>query len=250
MYHTTGLTRDRVEELCALSREASEGSIRRWPPVLGLYRSVVVTLAYLRRNRVQAELAEAFEVSRSTISRAIAVVTPLLAGVLEECVPAADDLDDRNSHIVDGTLLPCWSWASRPELFSGKHRTTGFTVQVVCTPDGRLRWVSDPMPGSRNDIVGLKASHVLDGRDPGTWLGDKGYIGSGILTPIRKPRNREQPDWEKVFNRHHNSIRVVVERAIAQLKTWRVLHTDYRRPINTFANTISAVIGLYFYAAE
>ncbi|PPK64438.1 hypothetical protein CLV40_1191, partial [Actinokineospora auranticolor] len=46
------------------------------------------------------------------------------------------------------------------------------------------------------------------------------------------------------------SIRVVVERAIAQLKTWRVLHTDYRRPINTFANTISAVIGLYFYAAE
>ncbi|PPK61110.1 transposase family protein [Actinokineospora auranticolor] len=48
------------------------------------------------------------------------------------------------------------------------------------------------------------------------------------------------------FNRHHNSIRVVVERAITRLKTWRVLHTDYRRPIDT----ISAVIGLYFYAAE
>ncbi|PPK71328.1 DDE superfamily endonuclease [Actinokineospora auranticolor] len=211
---------------------------------------MVVTLAYLRRNRVQAESAEAFEVSQSTIGRAIAAVTPLLAGVLEQCVPAADDLDDRNSPIVDGTLLPCWSWASRPELFSGTHRTTGLTVQVAYTPDGRPRWVLDPRPGSRNDIVGLNASRVLDGREPSTWLGDKGYIGSGILTPIRKPRNREQPDWEVEFNRHHNSIRVVVERAIAQLKTWRVLHTDYRRPIDTFTDTISAVIALYFYSAE
>ncbi|XGP79118.1 transposase [Actinokineospora auranticolor] len=211
---------------------------------------MVVTLAYLRRNRVQAELAETFEVSQSTISRAIAAVTPLLADILEHRIPTADDLDDRSSHMVDGTLLPCWSWSSRPELFSGKHRTTGFNVQVVCTLDGRLRWVSDPMPGARNDIVGLKASRILDGRDPSTWLGDKGYIGSGILTPIRKPRNREQPDWEKEFNRHHNSIRVVVERAIACLKTWRILHTDYRRPIDTFADAISAVVGLYFYAAE
>ncbi|WP_181043870.1 transposase [Actinokineospora auranticolor] len=132
----------------------------------------MVTLAYLRRNRVQAELAEAFEVSQSTISRATAAVTPLLAGVLEQCVPTADDLDDRSSHIVDGTLLPCWSWASRPESFSGKHRTTGLTVQVVRTLDRRLRWVSDPLPGSRDDIVGLKASPVLDGRDPSIRLGD------------------------------------------------------------------------------
>ena len=43
-----------------------------WPPILGLYRSVVVTLTYMRRNRVQVELAETYEVSQSTISRAIA----------------------------------------------------------------------------------------------------------------------------------------------------------------------------------
>ncbi|WP_104480308.1 transposase family protein [Actinokineospora auranticolor] len=92
MCHITGLTRGRVEELCALIHEATSESIRRWPPVLVLHRSVVVTLAYLRRNRVQAELAEAFEVSQPTISRVIAAMTPLLAGVLEQCIPAADDL--------------------------------------------------------------------------------------------------------------------------------------------------------------
>jgi hypothetical protein len=30
-------------------------------------------------------------------------------------------------------------------------------------------------------------------------------------------------------------------------ETWRIMHTDYRRPIDTFAATISAVIGLHFW---
>jgi hypothetical protein len=39
----------------------------------------------------------------------------------------------------------------------------------------------------------------------------------------------------------------VIERVIAHFTTWRIMHTDYRRQLNTFATTISAVIGLYFY---
>ena len=38
----------------------------------------------------------------------------------------------------------------------------------------------------------------------------------------------------------------LIERVIANLKTWRVLHTDYRRPYNTFETTIQAVTGLIF----
>jgi len=34
-------------------------------------------------------------------------------------------------------------------------------------------------------------------------------------------------------------------RSIAQLKTWRILHTDYRRPYPTFT-TINAVLGIIF----
>ena len=52
--------------------------VNHWPPILGLFSSMVVTLAYLRRNRAQAELAEAFGFSQSTISRAITGLTPLL----------------------------------------------------------------------------------------------------------------------------------------------------------------------------
>src|SRR6266550_286051 len=61
MYHTTGFAKDDIAELCVLVHEAtmdSPGNV--WPPVLGLFKSVAVTLTYLRRNRVQAELGEAF----------------------------------------------------------------------------------------------------------------------------------------------------------------------------------------------
>ena len=124
MYSTTGFSRESIVDLCAMIHTETMGDRRPWPPILGLFKSVTVALTYMRRNRVQAELAETYGVSQPTISRAITGVTPLLGKVLREYVPTADDLDERSQYIVDGTLLPCWSWASHPELYSGKHKTT------------------------------------------------------------------------------------------------------------------------------
>ena len=78
MYHTTGFTRAEITELCARieARELSPRA-RRWPPVLGLRNALTVTLTYLRRNRVQAEIAENYGISQPTISSAISAVTPL-----------------------------------------------------------------------------------------------------------------------------------------------------------------------------
>jgi hypothetical protein len=208
---------------------------------------MVVALTYVRRNRVQAELAETYGVSQSTISRAITGIIPLLEKVLRKYVPTADELNDKLQYIVDGTLLPCWSWAAHPELYSGKHKTTGMNVQVACTLSGSLAWISDPVNGSRHDSHCLSESGVLRALDPASWMGDKGYIGKDMMTPIRKPAHRELLDWEKEFNTQINKIRYVIEQTIASFKTWRIMHTDYRRPLATFATTISAVIGLHFY---
>ena len=96
MYYTTGFSRCEIEDLCALVAEIESSVLvadrRDWPPILGLGNSVVVTLTYLRRNRVQWELAETYAVSQSTISRAISAVTPLLARALARFVPVADEL--------------------------------------------------------------------------------------------------------------------------------------------------------------
>lgn len=248
MYHTTGFTRDEIVDLCVLVNSAEqEPGTSKWPPILGLFKSVVAALTYMRCNRTQAEIGESFGVSQSTISRAISALTPLLASTLAEYVPTADDLDPSTQYIVDGTLLPCWSWAANTELYSGKHKTTGMNVQVACTITGRLAWISDPIPGSRHDNYCLGESGLFLAADPQNWLGDKGYLGNNMLTPFRKPEGGALLDWQKEFNKQINKIRYVVEQVIANFKTWRIMHTDYRRPIGTFATTISAVIGLHFY---
>jgi hypothetical protein len=226
MYHTTGLSRERIVDLCAMIHSETTDEMRTWPPILGLFKSVAVTLTYMRRNRVQTELAECYEVSQSTISRAITRMTPLVEAVLRKYVPTAEELDDQTQYVVDGTLLPCWSWATHPELYSGKHKATGMNVQVACTLNGKLAWISDPVAGSRHDTYCLGESGVLLTLDPGSWIGDKGYVGNSMITPIKKPAHRELLDWEKEFNKQINKIRYVIEQVIANFKTWRIMHTE------------------------
>ena len=94
MYHTTGFTKVEITELCARieTRELATG-MRKWPPILGLRNALTATLTYMRRNRVQAEIAENYSVSQPTISRAISAITPLLVQALLDYVPTAHELD-------------------------------------------------------------------------------------------------------------------------------------------------------------
>jgi transposase len=249
MYHTTGFARDEIADLVAIIHRHHEesGTGRCWPPSLGLYRGVCVTLAYLRRNRVQAELAESFGTSQPTVSRAIGAMTPLIGAALGEWIPVADEIDPAGAYLLDVTLLPCWSWAGHRELFSGKHKTTGLNVQVLCDLEGNPVWISDPVDGRDHDMTALAASGLLDGLAPSNMLADKGYQGSGMTTPIKKPQGGELRESDHDYNTGVNRLRAPVERAIANLKTWRILHTDYRRPLATFEETITATIGLHFY---
>src|SRR5580658_2149714 len=55
-------------------------------------------------------------------------------------------------------------------------------VQVACTLDGEIVWISDPIEGSRHDMHCIAESDVLSGVVPGSWLADKGYIATGSPT--------------------------------------------------------------------
>ena len=100
MYHTTGFTKDEITDLCALVYANEENcDIDPWPPSLGLYKSVVIALTYMRRNRVQQELAETYKTSQPTISRANSRITSRLATVLAPFVPTAEDLDPGTQYI-------------------------------------------------------------------------------------------------------------------------------------------------------
>ena len=118
MHHTTGSDREEIIDLCIRINSVQPGAgSPNWPPCLGLFKSVVAALTYMRHNRTQAEIGESLSVSQPTISRAISAITPLIPEATREFVPTADDLDPDAQYILDGTLLPCWSWDGH----KGKH---------------------------------------------------------------------------------------------------------------------------------
>ena len=239
---TTGLTDDEFDGLLAWLRE--EG-VEGYPPILGLSGSLTATLMYLRQNIVQAVIGEILGVSQPTVSRAIKALTEALSRTLVVLLLTAEEVPRDCDYVVDGTLLPCPDWRGRRDLWSVKHGRAGMNVQILVRLDGEFMWASDPYPGSMHDVAALDASGLLEGMDPSGWIGDKGYIGRGMITPHKKPPNGELDEKAKEENRSVNRIRQVVERTIAHIKSWRILHTPYRRPLETFEQTITAALALY-----
>lgn len=239
---------DRVAELLEMPWDKGIGR----PRELTFREALVVTCGYMRQNIVEEVWADIFDVEQSTISRIITSLTRLVEQATEEFRPMAEEAAEATKGaiaLVDGTLWPCWSWDGESALWSGKYKTTGHGSLIVANLQGRITFVSEPVTGNQHDMAKLKesdAEEIL--RKAGGVFGDKGFIGTDyITTPIRKPECRELLQWEHEWNNQVSSFRAPVERAVATLKTWRILFTDYRRPLKTFKSSFRAAIGLYFF---
>ena len=253
MHHqrTTGLTATQFAALLtALTNQLIWGKPGGRPPALTPAQALKTTLLYHRHNLTEELLAEIFTVSQPTISRTINTIEKALAKVFKPLEqPLKMSLDVPGSLAVDGTLVPTWNWRSLGKTnFSGKHKRTGFNHQVICTLDGRLLVITDPLPGARHDAHAFRA-HGLDQLLDSSTLADKGYIGLGLATPTRRKPGVKVPQGVKDNNRIINRLRAVVERVIAQVKTWRVLYSGFRRPLSLYRQVFSVVRGLVFYAA-
>jgi len=222
------------------------------PRELTFREALVVTCGYLRQNIIEDVWADIFDVAQSTISRYITLLTPFVEKATDEDRPTPEDAAEATRDtiaLVDGTLWPCWSWDGESKLWSGKHKTTGHGSLIVTNLKGRITFVSEPVTGNQHDMAKLKRSDVEKIlKKAGGVFGDKGFIGTDyITTPIRKPQCRQLLKWEHEWNNQVSSFRAPVERGVATLKTWRILFTDYRRPLKSFTSSFRAAIGLYFF---
>jgi hypothetical protein len=222
------------------------------PKSCGLYAAVEIACMYLRQNGTQEFLGDMRNVSQPTVSRIVTTPVPVVKAVLEEFVPAAEDAIEMASGrvcLVDGTITPCWSYEEHHELWSRKHGTTGFNAQLVCLLNGNAIYISDPLPGKTHDAAAFTATPVAKIiRSSGGGIGDKGYQGSGMVTPHKKPPRGELAAWEKKYNADVSSLRAPVERLVAHFKSWRIFHTDYRRPYRTYHDAYDAARGLFFFS--
>lgn len=71
-------------------------------------------------------------------------------------------------------------------------------------------------------------------------LGDKGYVGLDDRVVLTPPKGRDRPEPKKARNRLLAGLRAPGERALAQLKNWRILLRLRCRPCRA-ANLARAV---------
>lgn len=197
-YHRTfGLDAEQLDELEAIIEELLaepwDKGIGR-PKSLSLREAIMVTLLYTRQNLIEEVIADLFDVAQATVSGIVTDFTPLIARATEEFRPDAEEAKQVTRGrmvLVDGTLWPCWSWEAASEMWAGKYKTTGHGSLIISDEFGDIIFVSDPSPGCDHDMEKLKGE-VKDILElAGAVIADKGFQGSGYVTPAKKPKGRE-----------------------------------------------------------
>ena len=252
----TGLTRGQLAELAARVAVVI-GDITRpggRPAAIGLYRSVAMVVTLMRTNLTQEVAGAVFGVSQATVSRRWDLLRPLIGVVLAGLVPRPAEIAGTGTLLVDGTVCPVWDWSAIPGLFSAKAGYPGMNVQVAATLAGDLAAVGPvPVPGARHDAHAYEASGLkgmLAGMDAAADLGYIGVEGIGLV-PYRTPPGGKLHDTQAAFNTDLSKIRAAVERAIAHLKTWRMLSEEggrFRPPLCKFGSALKAITGLFFFS--
>jgi DDE superfamily endonuclease/Helix-turn-helix of DDE superfamily endonuclease len=227
---------------------------------------------HLRHGVTHDVLACWFEVSRSTITRAIGEVRPLLAerGCTVEGGLRLRTLADVVAHLgasgqlglLDATEVrvrrPAAHQAGRHRFVSGKARANTVKALVITDPAGRLLLCGQTRPGAIHDLTQVRQAGLVEllALIPGvSLLADAGYQGlstqtaGAVITPRPARRKNQLPvpptlaAAHEAERRAHASKRIRVEHGISHLKNWRALsrHLGPREHLET---VLPAVAGL------
>lgn len=191
----------------ARSRRIGAGAKHRF----GFADRLLATLVHLRHGLTHDVVAAWFGVHRSTITRSVAEVRPLLAergcqvndGVrLRTIADVVAYLGHHPRALMDATEVrvrrPVEGRAGRDRFVSGKSRLNTTKALVLCDPAGRLLFCGQTRPGSMHDLTQARTAGLVDlllQAPLGVQvLADAGYQGLGadtagaVITPRPKPR--------------------------------------------------------------
>jgi hypothetical protein len=232
---------------------------------------VIVTLVHLRFQLPHAALAGLYKVDRSTVSRAISEIRPLLSA-RGFAVPGEPGIRLRTLADVfayaaargvelriDGTEVqvrrPKAGKPGRRAFVSGKKKQNTKKATVITGPDGGTLWAGAFRPGRMHDQTAVRTEGIVDlfRQYPQVKAKvDAGYRGLAkefpdqVQAPPLKPKKDAAPEETAAYEelRHRQSSqRICVEHANAEHKQWRPLQRYLGRR-EYFDQTYAAIAGL------
>jgi len=141
---------------------------------------------------------------------------------------------------------------TQKRFYSGKRKAHTVKTQIVVNERGRIRHVSDSVPGSTHDLTLLRQSGLKTELPEGIPLiGDCGYQGMqkdfpnhSVALPYRPNPGQKLTPEEKDHNHIISCIRVVVEHTIAEMKHFQALVAKFRHSIERHKQVVDAIVGI------
>jgi hypothetical protein len=274
----TGLTiplfDDLLDDVLPLYMEAEERRLDRpqrqrvmgagHPFELDVRDHLLLTVIWLRLYPIHEVLGYLFGVSDSTVSRLIERVLPVLEQSGRDGMRLPDpgrkrrrQLPDLLKDIPELTVIVD-SFEQRVQRppnddshYSGKKKQHTLKSQIAVDSDtGRIVDMSDSVPGPTADIKLLEQSGLLDRLPDDVGVGgDLAYLTLAKLrrygfSPRRKPRGKDRPPEDVIYNRAFSQFRIVVEQTIGQVRRFQSISATDRNHRRNHSARVAAVAGL------
>ena len=180
----SGLTGEQLDELeervAELLEEPWDKGYGR-PRELTFREALTVACGYARNNITEEIWAEIFDVGQSTISRYITLLTPLI-----DQATGSSGQPRKTRQKPPGTRS---RWSMAPYGHAGPGREAQAMVReiqdnwsrvlIITNLQGRITFVSVPVPGNQHDMAKLKGAECETvPKMAGGVFGDKGFIGT------------------------------------------------------------------------
>jgi len=257
-------------EIKRLDRSVRQRAIGGGHPYELSYRDrVLLVVIWLRMYPIHEVLGFLFGVSDSTVSRIINRVLPILEQAGKDGMRMPDPGKKRHRQLADvlkdtpelAVIIDTFEQrVQRPPkrteantYYSGKKKQHTLKSQVTVEEDsGEIVDVAESVRGPTADLKALKDSKLLERLPEGMGaIGDLAYMGiqdshpQGLgATPRRKPRGKERPTEDIVYNQAFAKRRIKVENSIGRMRRYQCLSQTDRNHRQLHTERTRAVAGL------
>ena len=207
-----------------------------------------------------------FDLDQSNVCRDLSILEPLV----KECIPLPKKLYKRTRRrartideveenfpgfkaFIDTTeqeIPRPKNKRKRKSYYSGKKKKHTIKTQYMVNNEGLILHKTGHKSGRKHDYDIYKHNHPITPVQVENVF-DLGYMGvqndyhtvKSVL-PFRKKMNNDLSKEEKIYNKKHSQLRMIVEHTICRIKKFGIMSGKFRNRLRKYDNASDIVSGL------
>lgn len=226
------------------------------PSKLCVEDQILMTLSYLREYPTFFHLGIKWGINESNVYRIVIKTEKALINSGLFNLPGKKILYQSKNEIETVAMDVSEHEIERPQkkqkkYYSGKQKYHTIKSQVLANKKSAEIICTAFSNGKTHDFSLFKKSKI-GMNEKIELLGDKGYQGikkihTNSRTPIKKNKNKNLSQAEKIFNRQLAKDRIIIENIHRSLNIFRILSSRYRNRRRRFGLRFNLIAGIYNY---